>query len=73
MSNEEKNFLKLSQQATGALLMTLQKCLSEEIDIVELLDDWDLEVIENEVHVINPPVIKAVPTPKPEKRVFETE
>jgi hypothetical protein len=50
--------MKLSDQAVGALLMTLQKCLAEEIDITDLLKDWDLEIIDNEVHVINAPTIK---------------
>ena len=36
--------MKLSQQAVGALLMTLQKCLAEQIDITELLADWDLRI-----------------------------
>jgi len=74
MTESEKDFLKLSKQATGALLMTLQKCLSEETDIVELLNDWDLEIIDNEVHVINPPTVKAVaPKPTQQKQFFETE
>ena len=47
--------LKLSQQAIGALLMTLQKCLAEEADITELLSDWKLEVKKEEVWVSNPP------------------
>ena len=50
--------MKLSDQAVGALLMTLQKCLAEETDITDLLKDWDLEIIDNEVHVINAPTIK---------------
>ena len=51
--------MKLSNQAVGALLMTLQKCLAEETDITDLLKDWDLEVREDEVFVLNPPVVKA--------------
>ena len=48
--------MKLSQQAIGALLMTLQKCLAEEKDITELLSDWDLEINEaGDVTVTNPP------------------
>ena len=47
--------MKLSDQAVGALLMTLQKCLAEEKDITKLLSDWDLEVKEDQVFVINPP------------------
>jgi|TARA_R110000824_G_scaffold9825_1_gene43491 hypothetical protein len=51
--------MKLSDQAVGALLMTLQKCLAEEIDITDLLKSWDIEIINDEVHVINVPVVKA--------------
>ena len=48
--------MKLSNQAIGALLMTLQKCLAEESDITELLSDWNLEINETgEVIVTNPP------------------
>ena len=51
--------MKLSTQAVGALLMTLQKCLTEGTDITELLSDWNLEVKDNEVIVLNPPSFKA--------------
>jgi len=55
--------MKLSNQAVGALLMTLQKCLAEETDITELLADWDLEVSETgEIVVTNPPSFKAPQT-----------
>lgn len=47
--------MKLSNQAIGALLMTLQKCLAEQTDITELLSTWDLEVNNDEVVVKNPP------------------
>jgi len=47
--------IKLSKQAMGALLMTLQKCLSEEKDIMELLENWELKVEDNEIFVENPP------------------
>ena len=50
--------MKLSNQAVGALLMTLQKCLAEQTDITELLADWDLEIENNEVVVTNPPTFK---------------
>ena len=48
--------MKLSNQAIGALLMTLQKCLSEQIDITELLSEWDLDIINEEIVVNNPPL-----------------
>ena len=52
--------MKLSNQAVGALLMTLQKCLSEEKDITELLADWQLEVQDDEIIVLNPPTTKSL-------------
>ena len=51
--------MKLSNQAIGALLITLQKCLVEESDITELLQSWDLEIDNDEVIVTNPPSFKA--------------
>ena len=50
--------LKLSDQAVGALLMTLQKCLAEQVDITDLLRDWNLELKDEEIYVLNPPYIK---------------
>jgi len=50
--------MKLSNQALGALMMTLQKCLLEETDIVPLLQETDWELDENgELVVTNPPVV----------------
>ena len=57
--------MKLSNQAVGALLMTLQKCLAEESDITELLSDWNLEVKDDEVYVLNPPTFKTSGKQKP--------
>ena len=57
--------MKLSNQAIGALLMTLQKCLAEQSDITELLSTWEVEIINDEVVVKNPPsveVLKPEPT-----------
>ncbi len=55
--------MKLSNQAIGALLMTLQKCLAEESDITELLSDWNLEISETgEVIVTNPPSFSSTQT-----------
>jgi hypothetical protein len=47
--------MKLSKQAIGALLVTLQKCLAEEVDITDLLSDWELRVDNDEIFVDNPP------------------
>jgi|15BtaG_2_1085339.scaffolds.fasta_scaffold02544_6 hypothetical protein len=51
--------LKLSPQAIGALLMTLQKCLSEQVDITDLLSGWDLENRDGLVYVLNAPTVSA--------------
>ena len=50
--------MKFSDQAIGALLVTLQKCLSEQSDITELLTDWNMEVKEDQIFVLNPPTFK---------------
>jgi methylase of polypeptide subunit release factors len=65
--------MKLSNQAVGALLMTLQKCLAEQTDITELLKDWNLEVDDNtsEIIVTNPPAFEL--NTNNTKPVFETE
>jgi len=50
--------MKLSNQALGALMMTLQKCLLEETDIVELLQETDWELDDSgDLFVVNPPVV----------------
>lgn len=64
--------MKLSNQAIGALLMTLQKCLAEQADITELLKDWNLEVSNDEIVVVNPPGVSA-DTTETEKQHFITE
>ena len=64
--------MKLSPQAVGALLMTLQKCLAEQVDITELLSDWDLSVEDGLVYVLNAPTISAE-AEEPTKNKFEVE
>jgi hypothetical protein len=49
--------MKLSDQAAGALLMALQKCLWEETDIMPLLKEMDFESSGDELMVLNPPVV----------------
>ena len=70
--------MKFSNQAIGALLITLQKCLVEETDITELLGDWNLTVKDDELYVENPPTFSfgqsdTNPTETTQKFVFETE
>jgi hypothetical protein len=50
--------LKLSDQAVASLLVTLQKCLAEEVDITELLSAWNLSEDDGQLFVDNPPAIK---------------
>ena len=46
--------MKLSNQAKGALLMALQQCMLEEIDIIKLLDEMDFSLSEGELVCLNP-------------------
>ena len=56
---------KLSNQAIGAIMMALQKCLMEEIDIMPLLQNMEFFVdirqdedgISDALFVKNPPVV----------------
>ena len=55
--------MKLSDQAAAALLMCLQKCIAEEIDIMPLLKDLDFKIVvigdeEQQLIVSNPPHFK---------------
>ena len=49
--------MQLSDQAAGALLMALQKCLWEQVDIMPLLKDMVFEASDNGLVVVNPPVV----------------
>jgi len=52
--------MKLSKQALGAIMMTLQKSLMEQSDIVPVLEGFNLTPDEddgNVLHVANPPVV----------------
>ena len=64
--------MKLSPQAVGALLMTLQKCLAEQTDITEMLSDWELSVEDDLVYVTNTPTI-SVGQEQPQVNKFEVD
>ena len=49
--------MKLSDQAMGALMMVLQKCLMEQSDIVPMLKALDFVQDGEELSVINPPTL----------------
>tara|TARA_R100000988_G_scaffold36024_1_gene18208 strand:- start:14 stop:220 length:207 start_codon:yes stop_codon:yes gene_type:complete len=51
--------MKLSDQAMGTLMMTLQKCLMEQSDITGILKQLDFDLNENErLVVLNPPMLR---------------
>ena len=51
--------LKLSDEALGAIMMALQKSLLEQSDIVPVLKNFKFKVNEeNELYVMNPPIVK---------------
>jgi hypothetical protein len=64
--------MKFSNQAVTSLMMTLQKCLLEEVDIVELLSGWEMTEKDGEIFVTNTPTVKVDNTTN-EPRAFETE
>jgi hypothetical protein len=48
--------MKLSDQAVGALMMALQKCLMDQLDIVPILAEMDFTPTEDDELVVeNPP------------------
>ena len=51
--------LKLSDEALGAIMMALQKSLLEQSDIVPVLKNFNFKTNEeNELYVMNPPIVK---------------
>jgi hypothetical protein len=49
--------MQLSDQAAGALLLALQKCLWEQVDIMPLLKEMVFEASNDGLVVVNPPVV----------------
>jgi len=54
--------LKLSNQAVGALMLALQKGLMEQIDITDMLKDFNLINTADGLIVENPPVLEVKDT-----------
>ena len=55
---------KLSNQAVGAVMMALQKCLMDQTDIVPVLQGFQIQVDDvGQLVVTNPPTIKADKSP----------
>ena len=56
---EEKNdYLKLSNQALGAVMMALQESLLNEMDIVPILKGFELTSGDDGLIVVNPPTVR---------------
>ncbi len=59
MNDMEKDYLTLSAEALGSVMMALQKSLMEQSDIVPVLQGFKFKVNENkELYVMNPPIFK---------------
>ena len=56
-NNTEKN-MKLSNQALGAIMMALQESLLSQMDIVPILQNFDLVLTEEGLIVNNPPTVR---------------
>ena len=50
--------MKLSDQALGAIMMALQKAILEQVDISDLLRNFELKNSEVGLMVMNPPLVK---------------
>jgi len=57
MTTEAKE-MYLSDQALGALMMSLQKSLLEQSDIVPTLKDFKFRLSNDGLMVMNPPLVK---------------
>ena len=58
---------KLSNQAIGAIMMTLQKGILEQVDITEILQDFQLVELQNgKLNVDNPPIFQLQKVEEPE-------
>ena len=50
---------KLSNQAVGAIMMALQKCLMDQTDIVPVLQGFNIQIDDaGQLVVVNPPMVE---------------
>ena len=55
---------KLSNQAVGAIMMALQKCLMDQTDIVPVLRGFNVQIDDaGELVVMNPPTVEVKEKP----------
>ena len=57
-NDEQVRNFKLSNQALGAVMMALQESLLNELDIVPILQGFDLVSTEDGLVVTNPPTVR---------------
>jgi len=58
---QDLNTFKLSDQAMGAIMMALQRCLLEQSDIVPMLKRMKfVQSGAKELIVLNPPIVKGI-------------
>jgi hypothetical protein len=58
LNNTEDAVLKLSNQALGSVMMALQESLLNEMDIVPILQSFELVNTEDGLIVTNPPTVR---------------
>ena len=56
--NKKQENMKLSNQALGAIMMALQESLLNQLDIVPILQNFDLIVTQDGLVVNNPPTVR---------------
>jgi hypothetical protein len=50
--------MQLSNQAIGAIMMALQESLMHELDILPILQGWELKQTDEGLIVTNPPTVR---------------
>jgi len=56
--NKKEESMKLSTQALGAIMMALQESLLNQLDIVPILQNFDLMMTQDGLIVNNPPTVR---------------
>jgi hypothetical protein len=62
--------MQLSNQAMGAIMMALQESLLHQLDIVPILQGFDIEDTKEGLIIKNPPTVRM---PLPKEEAVETE
>jgi hypothetical protein len=57
-NNSEQDTLKLSNQALGAIMMALQESLLNQMDIVPILQGFELKDGDDGLTIMNPPTVR---------------